>query len=66
MVADCDYGASPLEVKAILENLRSNPATLPALNRWGAAFSALGDRLGELQQRVLELENLVADELARE
>ena len=47
-----------------LARIRSNPETLPALRRWAAAFSALGERLDEVQRRVIELELLIAEELA--
>jgi hypothetical protein len=64
MVTACNYVASEDEVASTLARIRSNPETLPALRRWAAAFSALGDRLGEVQRRVIEMELLIAEELA--
>jgi len=64
MVTACDYVASEDEVVSMLDHIRSNPETLPALRRWAAAFSALGDRLDEVQTRVIEMELLIAEELA--
>jgi hypothetical protein len=65
MVTDCDYGASEDEVISILAGIRANPETLPALRRWAAAFSALGDRLDAVQTRTNELEFLIAEEIAQ-
>ena len=65
MVSDCDYGASEEEVVSILEAIRSNPEALRALRRWAAAFSALGDRLEAVQKRTIELELLIAEEIAQ-
>ncbi len=65
MVSACDYGASDDEVVSMLAHIRSNPETLTALRRWSAAFTALGDRLYEVQERLTEMEVLVAEEIAR-
>ncbi len=64
MVTACNYVASEDELASTLARIRSNPETLPALRRWAAAFSALGVRLDEVQRRVIELELLIAEELA--
>ncbi len=64
MVTACNYVAIEDEVASTLARIRSKPETFPALRRWAAAFSALGDRLGEVQRRVIEMELLIAEELA--
>ena len=64
MVTACNYVASEDEVASTIARIRSNPETLPALCRRVAAFSAPGDRLGEVQRRVTEMERLIAEELA--
>ena len=64
MVTACNYVAGKDEVASTLARIRSKPETLPALRRWAAAFSALGERLDEVQRRVIELELLIAEELA--
>lgn len=66
MVSDCDYGGGEDEVVSILAAIRSNPETLPTLRRWAAAFSALGERLDEVQKRTTELELLIAEEIAHQ
>jgi len=65
MVSACDYGASDDDVISMLARIRSNPEALPALRRWAAAYTALGDRLYEVQERLTEMEVLVAKEIAR-
>ncbi len=64
MVTACNYVASEDELASTLARIRSDPVTLPALRRWAAAFSALGVRLDEVQRSVIELELLIAEELA--
>jgi hypothetical protein len=65
MVLDCDYGASDDEVAVILDRIRSNPGTLPALRRWAAAFTALISRLDQVEDRIVEMELLLSNEIAR-
>ncbi len=65
MVSACDYGASDDDVISMLAPIRSNPETLTALRCWAAAFTALGERLYEVQTRLNEMEVLVAQEIAR-
>ena len=65
MVTVCNYESSGDDVASMLALIRSNPETLPALRRWAAAFTALIERLYEVQTRLNELEVLVAKEITR-
>lgn len=65
MVTTCDYGVSQDEATLILDRIRSNPATLPALRRWAAAFTALVARLDDVQTRINEMEALLTENIAQ-
>ena len=62
MVSECDFGGSDGDAAAILERIRSNPGTLPALRRWAAAFTALEARLEESHVKINEMKDLIAEE----
>ena len=65
MVTACDYDVSEDEVALILDRIRSHPDTLPALRRWGAAFTALISRLDQVEERIADMEVLLSDEIER-
>jgi len=65
MVSACQFEAGAGDATAIINRIRAHPEALPAIRRWAAAFTALEIRLEESHNRINEMKQVIATEIAR-